>query len=68
MGEELKCKSCSGYKADATYYGHPVDKDGNVIPVLDNWPLCEEHVMMGLIAGWKPTPIIHEEPHKMYGV
>jgi hypothetical protein len=58
-----KCKSCNEkYAQEATYYGHPVDKDGNVIAALDNWPLCDDHAIpFALVAGWKPTKIEEEK-------
>lgn len=65
----LFCRSCpQKYPNEATHFAHPKDNAGEVIPALDNWPVCENHVMMAFIAGWEPTPIIEETPHKMYGV
>ncbi len=63
----MHCRSCdSRFANEAKYFGHPVDKEGAVIPALDNWPLCENHYMIGVIAGWRPDLI--PEQHKMYGV
>lgn len=60
------CKSCK-YSTEATYHAFPKDKDGNKVDALYPWPLCENHMMMGLIAGWSPEKIEPQTKHEMYG-
>ncbi len=53
------------FHPELEYAAYEVDGRA-VIVALDNWPLCENHYMVGVIAGWNPDLI--PEQHKMYGV
>lgn len=59
----LKCRTCGG---DAKYIGYPKDKNGEPIKSLE-WPICDTHHMIAIIAGFDPQPIIEEKTHEMYG-
>lgn len=55
--ENLFCKSCAFDDVEAISIAHAPQNDGSTV----EWPVCFEHEMAAVVAGWKPERIKTEK-------